>query len=94
MLAAARVCRVRVGVRGGPDVCELLRRVWMPAVCVSGGLVGFSGSDGDRELRPAHSESKPYLFSTSSSSSTTGAGHTSTSSPMSEKERNREKEQE
>lgn len=48
VLAAARVCRVRVGVRGGPEVCELLKRVWMPtveAVCVSGGLMGFRGSD-------------------------------------------------
>lgn len=48
VLAAARVCRVRVGVRGGPEVCELLKRVWMPVVapvCVSGGLMGFRGSD-------------------------------------------------
>lgn len=92
MLAAARVCRVRVGVRGGPEVCELLKRVWMPVVapvCVSGGLMGFRGSDSDGELRPAHSESKPYLFSTSSSSSTTGAGHMSTSSPT---HRQRERE--
>lgn len=48
MLAAARVCRVRVGVRGAPVACELLRRVWMPAAvaaCVSGGLTEFGGSD-------------------------------------------------